>query len=489
MARILLIVPFLFWLVWSSSQSTPPSPSAPVVMVFLGGYAVLIVAMCAWGKSLTRRAIPFGGRFVAALFASRVIIAAWFAVGLFYGAGWGEFVLVSTAPAGRLGLMLPGTLLAVAPVVLAWMGLWLAQYPVDRAARESGMFHALDNGLPVHLPPSFWRFALANLRLQVLFTVVPIALILLVRDVLHLVATQWLSLPVTGDLRESVIMLASALMVFVPAPLILKRVLHTRRFPDSPTRDRLVAVAQRIGLRYREILLWDTDGNVANAAVMGVVPAFRYILLSDLLVESMNDDQIEAVFAHEAGHVAHRHMTWYVVVVLILTVLTSLPGDLLARRMAQWNASSWVRDAVDIGLQLAGIAAFLLLFGWISRRFERQADVYAARTVESRDTVGEYGAAVFNSALRRVAVINNMPIEPRRRDAGTLPERLAGAADQLGAAAGNWLHGSIGARMRFLSELAIDPARTLSFDRSMRNLLWTLLGALLISVAVAITML
>ena len=42
------------------------------------------------------------------------------------------------------------------------------------------------------------------------------------------------------------------------------------------------------------------------------LPHVRYILLSDLLLERMDDEQIEAVFAHEVGHVVHRHMAWYV---------------------------------------------------------------------------------------------------------------------------------------------------------------------------------
>src|SRR5688500_15520392 len=92
----------------------------------------------------------------------------------------------------------------------------------------------------------------------------------------------------------------------------------------------------------------------------------------------------------------------------------------------------------------------LMLFGFISRRFERQADVYAARTMQQqradaaaaaplptadgtvtvaldalaradealahrRSHVGAFGATLFASALQRVAVINNMPTGPRAR--------------------------------------------------------------------------
>ena len=74
-------------------------------------------------------------------------------------------------------------------------------------------------------------------------------------------------------------------------------------------------------MRYRDILLWKTEYNMGNAAVMGFVPRLRYILMSDLLLETMTDEQIEAVFAHELGHVVHRHMSWYVVFMVVLVLL------------------------------------------------------------------------------------------------------------------------------------------------------------------------
>ena len=61
----------------------------------------------------------------------------------------------------------------------------------------------------------------------------------------------------------------------------------------------------------------DLGNNMGNAAVMGLFPQVRYILLSDLLLETMTDEQVEAVFAHEVGHIVHRHMAWYVVLIVI----------------------------------------------------------------------------------------------------------------------------------------------------------------------------
>jgi hypothetical protein len=68
----------------------------------------------------------------------------------------------------------------------------------------------------------------------------------------------------------------------------------------------------------------------------------------------------------------------------------------------------------------------------------------APETAAGPSYVGEYGAGVVANALQRVARINNIPI-----------------------AAGEWLHGSIGGRMRYLHELAGDAAKTAAFDAYM----------------------
>ena len=237
-------------------------------------------------------------------------------------------------------------------------------------------------------------------------------------------------------------------------------------------------MCRRTHLRYRDILLWRTDNNMGNAAVMGLVPQVRYILLSDLLLETMTDEQVEAVFAHEVGHIVHRHMAWYVVLIVILML-----GMSLGETMLQPHLPRMPRHVnVDIVMNVAGFVIFWTVFGFLSRRFERQADVYAARTIENSiranstvaksvlpvvgdatvleyesDCVGPHGASVFASVLYRVAVVNNIPVR-----------------------AGNFTHGSIAARMNYLKQIASDPQRTGKFDRIMFGIYTAMIVALIL---------
>src|SRR5438552_8713415 len=264
-------------------------------------------------------------RFNSMMSLARMLIAAWFALALYGGLGWGEFVL-RLVHSQSLPLMFPGTIIATSPALLAWMGLWWSQFPADRALREQSMLFALEDDLPVHAPPAFSRYFSSQLRLQVLFTLIPIAMILILRD-LVMVALLRTNIVARDSAAEAGLLLGCSAIVCLISPAILKHVLRTQPLPRSPLRSKLEDMCQRCGLRYRDILLWRTDNNMGNAAVMGILPWVRYILLSDLLLETMSDEQIEAVFAHEAGHIVHRHMGWQVVLLGILMLAMTAPAE------------------------------------------------------------------------------------------------------------------------------------------------------------------
>jgi STE24 endopeptidase len=529
-SRLILLIVMVTWL---GGQAAPPQQTlgldtASRLSLLVAGFALIVLIPALWSRVLARYVAISNlhkslARFGWGTLAARALIPVWFAVGVF-ALGWVEIVERSLGPVARLPLDLPAAVVGTMPAMLAWMALWWAAYPADRALREQSLLLQLQDDLPVHAPPHFWKYFAANLRMQLLFTVVPVLLILFVRDFVAL--ALWLGLGInldaarlsgaTGTATEVAraiewgLIPLSAAMVFFVAPEILRRVLDTRPLPDSSLRRRLEEMCRRSGLRYREILLWRTGNNVANAAVMGVLPQVRYILLSDLLLESMTEKQVEAVFAHEAGHVVHRHIAWYgafVVIAIVVQLMLAKLAEVLDLRMLSL-LPPWLRDPLILAL---AVACFFLVFGALSRWFERQADVYAARTMErelhdepvgvrvsdlpegdanvgesvakndlrpfapppaariapDRDIddsagtqVGPAGARVFASALHRVAVINNIPVEAR-----------------------NFSHGSIADRVSYLRRLGQNPAGTARFDRFMSSLFGCLTLALLISLA------
>jgi STE24 endopeptidase len=482
-------LPLVILVIWLSSPSEPPMgglPPAAGCAIFLGVYLAMVLVLAAWSRRVAglshydhiqRRVRTFH----SVIYASRMLIPAWLAVGIFV-LGWREqvFSLIDKTPLGKLAIDFPGLLLGCLPPFVTWMALWWAQFPADRALREQNILIQLDQSLPFQTPPSFRDYFFVNLRLQLLFTIAPALLLLFLHDALSLILPPIFHhigvLADQEDLIEAAITLPSFLIFLVFSPEILRRVLHTESMPDCPLRRKLTAMARRNRVGFRDVLIWKTESQMGNAAVMGFIPRFRYVLLSDLLLETMSDEQIEAIFAHELGHVMHRHLYWLVAVMMTLFLAAAGPGQMIADALQAMENHAW-QTALLLG---AAIGLFALVFGFVSRKFERQADVFAARTIQNsidasavpapgnsdaanpglantavleppavalappRNYVGRQGAEIFCSALERVAVVNNIPIAAR-----------------------SWCHGSIAKRMRFLEFLARDSARTRRFDRFM----------------------
>jgi STE24 endopeptidase len=506
-SRILLLLIFVFWLAAPEYAQEPTHNAWIGVAVFLGYYVALVLVMGIWGRLLARR-VSAGNlrrslrRYNVTLLVARAMIPVWFAFGVF-GLGWGIAVHRALGTDALRAAQLPGLLLATLPPMAAWMGLWWSQYPAEIALREHSVLGALEADLPIHAPPGFRDYFFSNVRLRLLFTVVPIFLIVLLRDV-FLFAANSRSWGVSREALDGGAMLASTGLVFIFAPEILRRVLHTERLEDGPLRRRLEAMCKHNDMRYRDILVWRTHSNMGNAAVMGILPSMRYILLSDLLLETMTDEQIEAVFAHEMGHVVHGHMAWFIL--FFITVMVGMEGA------AQWlHQVGLLRDLADWTKPLMVAGSFfwvILLFGFLSRRFERQADVFAARTMQEKSSVGKlaelltpdaavipgqvlppalsyvgsHGAAVLSSALQRVAVINNIPTGSHSHWEGGFRKRINFIVERTSDLVHNWLHGSIQERQDYIRRLSEDPKRTIRFDRFMSRLCATLLFLLFASI-------
>lgn len=506
MSRFLLLFLFLLWLAWPPEAAVHPAKLRWQLALFLGTYALMLAIMALWARLLARR---ITGRnlyrsalwFNNVMFAVRLLVLAWFGVGIF-ALGWGTIVRWMLGPVAQWPVELPGTLLATAPALAVWAALWWAQFPADRAMREQNLLHALDAGGPVTSPPSLYRYLASQFRLQLLFSVVPILLIIAIRDgiVMTLWKTRLLNQLGSREAVEAAISLIAASIVFLFAPALLRRILNTTPLPPSPLRERLERICERNHLKYRQILLWHTNSHMSNAAVMGVLPRWRYILLSDLLLETMTDAQIEAVFAHEVGHIVHRHMPWYAVFFIALMLAIAGPGEYLARLFSDIELPYWM--PAELLTTIFAATTFLLAFGFVSRRFERQADVFAARMVELTrpavamlpatinpvdpidpmdSHVGEYGATVFASALRRVAVINNIPLVRSKPVSRRVRDVFSHWLDASIDLVHNWMHGSIPSRMQYVMEMSTDPSRTARFDRLMFYVYAGLLVALITS--------
>ena len=195
---------------------------------------------------------------------------------------------------GFRGAILIDDVLILLPFLLMQLAGWWGLYPAERALRIRG-----DVGLGRHLALK----ARGSLGM-----VLPVVLLFAAgQDLAHRLwpkaAESLWALPVG--------LIVMGGLVLVLSPIFVRLAWPTRPLPPGPLRDRLERLARRFGFRCTDILVWDTGHVVVNAGVTGALPWFRYVLLSDALVDCLDDHQIAAVFGHEIGHIAHRHLLYF----------------------------------------------------------------------------------------------------------------------------------------------------------------------------------
>ena len=181
--------------------------------------------------------------------------------------------------------------------------------------------------------------------------------------------------------------------------------------PEGSLRERLLNLARRTNFRAKSIQVMDGSkrSRHSNAFFTGF-GSFRKIVLFDTLIQQLLEPELEAVLAHEIGHFKKKHIP--------KMLLASALGSLVGFYILSWLANqAWFYRAFDFppgkvatalllfGL-LSGVATFWLspLMHWWSRRYEYEADAFAARTMsEPRSLI---------SALRKLNEKNLSNLTP-----------------------------------------------------------------------------
>ena len=357
----------------------------------------------------------------------------------------------------------------VACGVLSALAAYFNNWRVERRLREAGLMRALDLARPVQPMPSRAAYVLAQARSGILLFLAPL-LVPLVAGALARQAVQgeW---PEQADTAQLAGAIGGAAVLFLLVPLVVPLILGLRRLEAGELRADLEQLAADARVPIREIWVWPTGGLVANAAVMGLFPGLRCVMLSDALLECMPRDYVRAVMAHEIGHVARRHLPWLVVVILACWALADIVATPVAQAAFEWFAAPAV-DAGDAGAvataresaillrDAAVLALGLLAFGYASRRFERQADTYAVELLSARAGHAHATPEAVHAmvgALGAVALLNHVP-----------PTRPS------------WRHGSIRWRQDYLGRLAGAAHGALAIHRVVAALKWGSLAVVVV---------
>ena len=174
---------------------------------------------------------------------------------------------------------------------------------------------------------------------------------------------------------------------------------------------KIKAELERSGIRVKKILQMNAGirSRHTNAYFTGIGKT-KQIVLFDTLLESHSQEEILAVLAHEAGHFRKKHLVKQLVLFTGFSLSAFYATGLFIKWPLVFSTFGFSSMPPYVGLFLAWVfwskAGFFLqpLYMAISRRFEREADMFAADMLGSGEAMAR--------ALKRIAADNLSNLNP-----------------------------------------------------------------------------
>lgn len=251
--------------------------------------------------------------------------------------------------------------------------------------------------------------------------------------------------------------------VAIFGPVMIQKFWQCTPLGPGYARQQIEALCRKAGLEYADILRWPIfEGRMLTAGVMGLIRHFRYILVTDALLRMLRPEEIDAVIAHEIGHIKRNHLLFYLfffggyllfsyatfdLITYLIIYTEPVYRFLSADMLSSADITSFMYSAVTI---LSFLIYFRYIFGYFMRNFERQADIYVY--------------TLFDSAQPLIATFEKIAIT-----SGQSPDKP------------NWHHFSITERISYLKKCEADKGWIARHDRKVRKSIAVyLIGTLLL---------
>jgi Zn-dependent protease with chaperone function len=251
--------------------------------------------------------------------------------------------------------------------------------------------------------------------------------------------------------------------IAVAGPAIIQKFWRCKPLETGYYRQRIENLCRKAGIEYAEILYWPIfGGRMITAGVMGLVKKFRYILITKDLLRFLEPEEVDAVIAHEIGHVKKKHLVFYLVFFVGYMLISFATFDLLVyfiiftepiykfishTGLDQTTVTSSIFSFIII---IFFLIYFRFIFGYFMRNFERQADTYVYTLFDS--------ALPLISCFQKIAATSGEPYDKP-----------------------NWHHFSIKKRIEYLKKCETDRVWVTRQDHKiLKSIAVYLVGILLI---------
>jgi len=249
--------------------------------------------------------------------------------------------------------------------------------------------------------------------------------------------------------------------VAIIGPLIIQKFWRCTPLESGSVRTRIENLCRRADLEYANILYWPIfGGRMITAGVMGLIRKFRYILVTGALIRFLEPEEIDAVIAHEIGHIKKKHLVFYLVffigymlvsfAIFDLLIYAILYAEPLYRFIGRTglNQATLTSSIFSLVIIIIFLVYFRFIFGYFMRNFERQADTYVYALFDN--------AGPLISTLEKIVLTSGQP------------------ADRP-----NWHHFSIKERIDYLQKCEEDKRWITRHDQKIKKSIAVYLAAIL----------
>lgn len=254
-----------------------------------------------------------------------------------------------------------------------------------------------------------FAFLLFNIKTN-LPIILPWIVLSLAYDLLALLPIPGLTVFIHSKSGEYISFALFLLLILIFFPPIVRRLWGCTPFPVGALLTHLQDFFKKQHFSAR-IFLWPLfEGRVITAGVMGIIPGLRYVMITPALLEHLSLDELDAVMAHEIGHIKKKHMLLYLLIISGFSVLAGFILEpftffLLSResyytllRFTGITAENLLTLLMAVVVLLLMIFYFRFVFGYFIRNFERQADLHVF------DAIGSSKSII--AAFEKIAVLS-----------------------------------------------------------------------------------
>lgn len=248
----------------------------------------------------------------------------------------------------------------------------------------------------------FWEYILIRFRFLFVLFLLPMAITIVVST---MVMTYY-----GGPLAWSILLIRGVafviLMVF--AGFVLPYMFGKITGAESVGRDThslVESISKKIGVTIQGVYRVPLEGlRGANAVQIGFVEGKKVVYLLGSWEKHFTKDELGAVLAHEFAHAKQNHIRGLLIAQLLCRL--GVPGLIfLSTHLTMTNLRIPKPPPVGVILAVVGPALVLLVISalfpaWLSRKYETQADSYAAEVC---------GTEAMISALWKLAELNLIP--------------------------------------------------------------------------------